>query len=113
MRRNIAIVQRKARGQVFVLGDAYFYRLRATNGALDSGPSAVVSATTLAPPPSPTPPANLAASASSSSQIDLTWVNTSPKQTLMPLLDWSPILVALPISTNFLPPWLARNSLTP
>jgi hypothetical protein len=56
----------------------YFYRLRATNGALDSVPSAVVSATTLAPPPSPTPPANLAASASSSSQIDLTWVNTSP-----------------------------------
>jgi Chitobiase/beta-hexosaminidase C-terminal domain/Fibronectin type III domain len=55
----------------------YFYQLRATNGPLDSVPSAVVSATTLAPA-LPAPPANLIASASSSSRIDLTWVNTSP-----------------------------------
>jgi len=57
---------------------SYYYRVRATNGVVDSVNSAVVSATTPAPAPTPTPPSNLTASASSNSQINLTWTNTSP-----------------------------------
>jgi fibronectin type 3 domain-containing protein len=51
----------------------YYYRVRATNGAGDSGYSSVASATTLADTTPPTAPTNLTATAISSSQINLSW----------------------------------------
>jgi Domain of unknown function (DUF1929)/Fibronectin type III domain len=59
----------------------YFYRVRATNAAGDSPYSNVASATTLSPPPPPTAPTNLAAAVASSTQINLSWTNTSSNQT--------------------------------
>ena len=51
----------------------YFYRVRATNGAGDSTYSNVASTATLADTTPPTAPANLVATATSSTQINLTW----------------------------------------
>jgi fibronectin type 3 domain-containing protein len=51
----------------------YYYRVRATNGAGDSAYSNTSSATTLADTTPPTAPSNLTASASSNSQINLSW----------------------------------------
>jgi hypothetical protein len=59
----------------------YFYRARATNAAGDSAYSNTASATTQAPSPPPTAPTNLAATAAGSSQINLSWTNTSTTQT--------------------------------
>jgi titin len=50
----------------------YFYRVLATSPNGDSAPSAVVSATTFAPPP-PGAPGGVTATAVSSSRIDVTW----------------------------------------
>jgi fibronectin type 3 domain-containing protein len=56
----------------------YYFRVRATNGSGDSAYSPVGSATTpAAPPPNPTAPSNLTATATSSSQINLTWTDTT------------------------------------
>jgi Fibronectin type III domain len=57
----------------------YSYRVRATNAAGDSAYSNVAGAATLPPPP--TAPTGLSATAASSSQINLTWTNTSTTQT--------------------------------
>ncbi len=51
----------------------YYYRVRATNGAGDSGYSNIASATTLADTTPPTAPTNLTATAVSSSQVNLSW----------------------------------------
>jgi hypothetical protein len=51
----------------------YFYRVRATNGAGDSGYSNVSSTATLADTTPPSAPTNLTATATSSTQINLTW----------------------------------------
>ncbi|HXJ06002.1 MAG TPA: fibronectin type III domain-containing protein [Candidatus Acidoferrum sp.] len=51
----------------------YFYRVRATNAAGDSGYSNVASATTLADTTPPSTPTNLTATAASSTQINLSW----------------------------------------
>jgi len=59
----------------------YFYRVRATNASGDSPYSNTASATTQSPPPPPTAPTNLAATAAGSSEIDLSWTNTSTSQT--------------------------------
>src|SRR5882672_308468 len=58
----------------------YFYRARATNAGGDSAYSNTASATTQAVPP-PTAPTSLAAAAASSTQINLSWTNTSTTQT--------------------------------
>jgi titin len=52
---------------------AYYHRVRATNGAGDSTYSNVSNATTPADTTPPTAPSNLTATASSSSQINLSW----------------------------------------
>ena len=52
-------------------GTEYFYRVLATNGAGDSVPSAVASATTAAP--APPAPAGVSATAVSTSRIDVGW----------------------------------------
>ncbi len=61
-------------------GATYWYRVRATNGAGDSGYSNVASATTqnIAPPAAPS---NLTATAVSSSQINLAWTDNSSDET--------------------------------
>ena len=51
----------------------YFYRVRATNGAGDSGYSNVANAATLADTTPPSAPTNLTATAASSTQINLSW----------------------------------------
>lgn len=51
----------------------YYYRVRATNGAGDSGYSNVASAATLADTTPPSTPTNMVATAASSTQINLTW----------------------------------------
>jgi len=62
----------------------YSYRVRATSASGDSAYSNAASATTQAPPPLPPPPGaptGLSATAASSSQINLTWTNSSTSQT--------------------------------
>ena len=59
----------------------YAYRVRATNPSGDSAYSNVASATTQSPPPPPSAPTSLLATPASSSQIDLSWTNTSTSQT--------------------------------
>ena len=51
----------------------YYYRVRATNGAGDSAYSNVANATTLADTTPPTAPSSLTATATSSTQINLSW----------------------------------------
>ncbi len=51
----------------------YYYRVRAYNGAGNSGYSNTDSATTDAPPPPPATPVGFSATAASGSQIDLSW----------------------------------------
>ncbi|MCA1628325.1 MAG: fibronectin type III domain-containing protein, partial [Acidobacteria bacterium] len=55
------------------------YRVRAFNGGGNSGYSNTSTATTLAPPP-PATPGNLVATATSSSQISLTWTDTASNE---------------------------------
>jgi titin len=55
---------------------AYYYRVIATSDNGNSAPSAVVSATTLAPPP-PVTPTGVAATAMSSSQVDVSWADVA------------------------------------
>lgn len=57
----------------------YFYRVRATNTGGDSAFSAETSAVTMDVPP--TAPSGLAATAASSSQINLSWVDNSTNET--------------------------------
>ncbi|MBK9376504.1 MAG: SUMF1/EgtB/PvdO family nonheme iron enzyme [Holophagales bacterium] len=60
----------------------YYYRVRATNGAGDSGHSNEASATTPAPPVTiPAAPSGLSASAASSTQINLVWVDNATNET--------------------------------
>ncbi len=60
----------------------YFYRVRATNSAGDSNYSGEANATTMSAPPStPNIPSNLAANATSSSQINVTWTDTANNET--------------------------------
>ncbi|MCK6557574.1 S8 family serine peptidase [bacterium] len=59
----------------------YYYRVRATNGAGDSGNSNEAFATTQSPPPPPAAPTNLAANAVSSSQINLAWQDNASDET--------------------------------
>jgi hypothetical protein len=60
----------------------YYYRVRATNSAGDSANSNVASATTQAPPATvPAAPSGLTATATSSSQINLSWTDASSSET--------------------------------
>jgi hypothetical protein len=59
----------------------YWYRVRAFNGAGDSGNSNVANTTTPAAPLPPAAPGSLAASAASSVQINLTWADLSSDET--------------------------------
>jgi uncharacterized protein (DUF736 family) len=64
---------------------AYYYRVFATNGDTDSAASNVITATTPAPPPPavtvPAAPTGLAATAASSTQVNLTWADNSSNET--------------------------------
>jgi mono/diheme cytochrome c family protein len=64
---------------------AYYYRVFATNGGADSAASNVITVTTPAPPPPavivPTAPTGLAATAASSTQVNLTWADNSSNET--------------------------------
>ena len=57
----------------------YYYRVKATNGSGDSAPSNTASATT--PGTAPPAPTNLTATAVSSSQINLGWIDNSNNET--------------------------------
>jgi len=59
----------------------YFYRIRATNAAGDSAYSNEVSATTQSPPPPPAAPSGLTATATSTTQINLTWADNANNET--------------------------------
>ncbi|MCA0228961.1 MAG: fibronectin type III domain-containing protein [Bacteroidetes bacterium] len=60
----------------------YCYRVRAKNGAGNSGYTDPACATTQAPPVTiPRPPSNLTATASSSSQINLSWTDNASDET--------------------------------
>ena len=59
----------------------YFYRVRATNSGTDSTNSNTANATTQATPTAPAAPTNLAATAFSSSQINLTWTDNANNET--------------------------------
>jgi titin len=59
-------------------GTTYYYRVRAYNSAGDSGYSNTASATTMADPPAA--PSGLSASAVSSTQINLAWIDNSANE---------------------------------
>jgi titin len=59
----------------------YYYRVLATNSVGDSAYSNEANATTQAPPPPPAAPSGLAASAISSSQINLSWTDNATSET--------------------------------
>ncbi len=59
----------------------YYYRIRATNAAGDSPYSNTSGAATPTGPTVPTVPGNLTATAASSSQINLSWIDTSSNET--------------------------------
>jgi fibronectin type 3 domain-containing protein/regulation of enolase protein 1 (concanavalin A-like superfamily) len=59
----------------------YYYRIRANNTAGDSGYSNTAGASTPTGPTVPSVPGNLTATAASSSQINLSWIDTSSNET--------------------------------
>lgn len=62
-------------------GTLYYYRIRATNGALDSTYSSEASVTTTGTPVTINPPSNLVANASNPNHIDLGWSDNSNNET--------------------------------
>jgi hypothetical protein len=88
-------------------GTQYFYRLRATNAVGDSANSDIANATTLLPTV-PNAPTGLAASAASSSQINLTWTDTASDETGFVIErssngtdGWTPVGSAIVNATTF------------
>ena len=62
-------------------GTTYYYKVRAQGTSSNSAYSAAISATTLSSDPVPAAPSNLAATAVSETQVNLTWTDNSTNET--------------------------------
>jgi C1A family cysteine protease len=86
---------------------SYIYRVRAYNAGGDSDYSNTATAVTQALPPAPAAPTNLAASAVSSSQINLTWADNADNETGVKIerspdgATWTQIAAAAANATSY------------